>query len=213
MATVANNPQAYEEILRLAAEQESQASQQDNSGGNYEESQDTTRTSSQGGDDPESQPLFDTQPEYDPQTQPEYYLQDPYGNNNNNNQGPGSSSTPESQSRMYIQNVLLTQDNEDEAEQVQTSGMQRPNTLLDRLSNERQHTKRSTWDLVKDQLNDPKCKTIVFHFSGEDDNEVPALHPLTATPAVTSGAYLCRYGLARWMQHNVKRSKPMTPQS
>lgn len=198
MTTVVGNPDAYETILRLAEEQENQESLDDenDNGGAFEESQDTTKTSSQGSGNPESQPLLETQPSY-PQDSP--------NNSPQQEQGPP---TPDSQSRMYIQNVLLSEEDEEEAEGVAEAEPPRtPNRFLPLTGHTNVNASardigKSTWERVKQQLSNPNCQFIVFQ--SEDNEEEMPLRPL-ATPAVTSGAYLCRYGLARWMQHNIKR--------
>ncbi|KAG7339664.1 shelterin complex subunit, TPP1/ACD [Nitzschia inconspicua] len=227
MTTVMNNPHAYEAILQLAEVMDREEAQQqeddDHGGGNFDESQDTNtttptaatgRTPSKGRGNnninDSSPPLMETQPQY------------PNESNYNQRQrqhqqhGWNNPSTPESQSqsRMYIQNVLFSP--EEEQDWVDTTGPQ-TTSLATRRSN-MDDTKKTTWDLVKEQLCNPavaaKNKMIYFHHDDANNKAhgERTMNRVSATPAVTSAAYFRRYGLARWMQHNVKR-RTLTPQT
>jgi hypothetical protein len=187
MADVVKNPKAYEEILRLAKEEERKESDQGNDV-YHGESQD----SGGGSDvDPATQPLLETQPPN----------QDLHDSISDQGQDPA---TPDSQSRMYIQNVLMSQE-EDDTTDVLTPKPRKSNSQHIRppdspLNNKQRAT--TTWDFVKEQLGDPKCNVIVFHTLNMTEKTV---RRSMGSPAPNSGPYLCQYGLARWLHHNLKR--------
>jgi hypothetical protein len=193
-AAVMNNPKTYNEILRLTEEQERIEFQNAENTEIDLESQQISGAFSQ---DPATQPLLETQPP--PQ----------YPHHSSNNQGKDAA-TPDSQSSMRIQNVLMSEESEQEdddstVEQTPKPGERnsqhvRPHVYDSPLNNEQRVI--TTWDFVKEQLNDPNCKIIVFQ--AHHNNDTTVSHRSSGTPATNSGDYLCKYGLARWLHHNLE---------
>jgi TusA-related sulfurtransferase len=196
MSAILNDPQAYEEILSLAEKQERKECQPDDDVEYYHPaSQDTVASDVE----PATQLLLDTQP-------PAQYLHDSSINPAKN------PATPDSLSRMYIQNVLMTQDveekeSDDDCTVELTPRPGRSTIQSTRSSNNLLRNSelgaKTTWELVKEQLKDPNCKIIVFHTRNIDEGTIPHIR---ASPPTNSGAYLCQHGLHRWLQHNLEHN-------
>jgi hypothetical protein len=212
VATMERHPNAYQEMLALAEQDLPEQREEEN--GNDSEGE-------------EERPQ--TQDPYQPDTQPPSQIYDPQ-------QDERQQGTPESSnSRMYIQNVLLSEDEHPQSqesarspqpqsqESVQTPSGQSQESSA-RTPQPRQHQPQesartasqqsqesvqapptlqknyaSTWDFVKEQLADVRNRVIICQRNGRTK-----YNPLFSPPP-TTGDYLKRHGVARWLQHNVKK--------